>query len=589
MSDIRKLPKQLINQIAAGEVIERPASVVKELVENALDADASRIRVELEDGGKKRIQVTDDGAGIARDDLPLALTSHATSKITEPEQLRSIDTLGFRGEALASIASIADVTITSRPADREEGHRIHARGGDLDEADDASSPEGTRVDVKNLFFCTPARRKFLKNVGTELAHCTDTLTEFALAYPEVRFELEHDEKRIFTFPPTNTTLDRIRRLYSTDLAEQLIPLDETLDAGTASGYLSPPSLYRTNAKRIYFYLNGRSIESRDLYHAVMDAYEGLIPSKKKPVVFLFLDLDPGEVDVNVHPTKREVRFHRRFKLKDTLKERIRETVLEQTDAASAAGGLRETGVAPPSDDPSDDQKDDDVRRAIEDFFAERTEEKNGGDTGGIDAFRDDRSESTVSFHSSRKGFLQIHDMFVLEEVEDGVLVIDQHALHERVLYHDMHKRMKDQNIPRQRLLSPAVLEVSSVQKEEIMDMKPALKQIGLEVDDFGRGAVAVRSVPAPLSDRDPSQILSSTIEDVEEGVGAEGSHNQVDRLLRLLACHSAVKAGDPLEEEEIEELLRQRDQISSSHSCVHGRPTSLKLSVDELERRFERT
>ncbi len=581
MSRIQKLPKQLINQIAAGEVIERPASVVKELVENALDAEASKISVRLEEGGKKRIQVTDDGNGIDKEDLPLALKSHATSKIKEPEHLRSISTLGFRGEALASIASISEMTITSRPHNQESGHRIEARGGDVEDVEEASSPAGTRVDVRNLFFCTPARRKFLKNVGTELARCT----EFAIAYPQVRFELNHEGERVFTFPPADETLDRIRRLYSTDLANQLISFSEELEMGRAHGYLSPPSLYRPNAKRIYFYLNGRSIESRDLYHAVMDAYEGLIPSGKKPVVFLFLDLDPEEVDVNVHPSKREVRFHRRFKLKDALKEHIRGNVVEDAGTGSAAGGLKETNLQPGSDDTSN--KEDDVRRAIENFFSERSPDTDE-QREKFDAFRTDPDRKHSSFHTSNHGFLQIHDMFVLEEVEDGVLVIDQHALHERVLYQDMHERVKNQNIPHQRLLSPAVVEVSNLQKEKLMNLEPALKQLGLDVDDFGRGAVAVRSVPAPLSDRDPAQILSSTIEDVEEGVAESGSHNQVDRLLRLLACHSAVKAGDPLEEEEIEELLRRRDQVDTAHSCVHGRPTSLKLTVEELEKRFQR-
>jgi DNA mismatch repair protein MutL len=589
MSDIQELPDHLVNQIAAGEVIERPASAVKELVENALDARAERIQLELEEGGKKRIRITDDGEGIDREDLPLALKSHATSKIDRPEHLRSIDTLGFRGEALASIASVSDMTITSRPPDQESAYQIQAKAGDVQPVEETSAPEGTRVDVRNLFYCTPARRKFLKNVGTELAHCTDRLTEFAIAYPYVRFELEHDDERLFTFPPADSALDRIRRLYSSQLADQLIAVDEEIEMGRVRGYISPPSLHRPNAKRIYFYLNGRSIESRDVYHAVLDAYEGLIPSKKKPVVFLFLELDPSEVDVNVHPTKKEVRFHRRFKLKDRLEELLREQVLEVSSAASAAGGLRETDKTPADVDGSAG-KEDDVRQAIEDFFADRSSP--GDDAGDLnrqqfDAFRSGQAD-TISFKTSHRGFLQVHDMFILEEVEEGILVIDQHALHERVIYHEMHQRVQDQNIPRQRLLSPSVVEVSNVQKKAVEELQPVLKQLGLEVDDFGRGSVAVRSIPAPLSGRDPADILTSTIEDVEEGVGEDGSHSQVDHLLRLLSCHSAIKAGDAMEDEEIEELLRKREEVDTSHSCVHGRPTSLQLTIDELERRFLR-
>ncbi len=587
MGNIQKLPRILVNQIAAGEVIERPASVVKELVENSLDAGAEKIHVELEEGGKKRVRVTDDGSGISASDLPLAIRSHATSKIREPDELQAIDTLGFRGEALASICSVSDCTVTSRPPGSDTAHRIRSRGGDAEDVEEISAPEGTCVDVRNLFFCTPARRKFLKNVGTELGHCTDRITEFALAHPSVRFELDHDGERIFTLPAVADRLERIKRFYGSKLAEQLTDFEEETDLGRFSGLLGPPSLTRPNAKLIQFFLNGRSIQSRDLYSAVMDAYGDLVPSSKKPVVFLFLDLHADEVDLNVHPTKEEVRFRSRWKLRDQLKNAIQNTVLEESGAPSASGSLREPQLeAGGTRENGSNDKNENIRNAIEAFFEDREEsspvsEPAPSSTGVL--------SSNGQRQSGTNKYLQVHNTFIIEEIQDGILLIDQHALHERVIYHDLHQNVQENQMPSQKLLSPAVVELTGKQKRDVEQHTAALKQIGFEVEDFGRGTVAVRSVPAlPKQTSDPGELLLNTLDDLNEGVGEKGSHSEVDRVIRLISCHSAVKAGDELHQKEIKNLLDRRDQVETSHSCVHGRPTSLKLTLEDLEKRFLR-
>lgn len=468
--------------------------------------------------------------------------------------------------------------------------QIRVRGGEAEDLEETSAPPGTRVDVRNLFFCTPARRKFMKNTGTELGHCTDRATEFAISHPSIRFEVEHEGERMFTLPPVDTPRDRIGRFFGSDLAEKLVSFREETHFGTFHGYMGPPSLYRPNANRLYFFLNGRAIDSRDLYQSVLEAYSGMIPGRKKPVLFLFCDLDPDEVDVNVHPAKQEVRFRRRWKLRNTLTDRLRDRLESLKEPVTATGDLTETDLAPgrgPSTDAEEQQED--IRNAIESFFEDEdsdpTRTRNGSGSRGNDS---PGVPTSSGYRTTDRGFLQVHDMFLVEEVEEGLLVIDQHALHERIIFHDLHHRLEKDRIPRQKLLSPAVVDVTQVEKQVIDEKQPVLQQVGLEVEPFGRGTVAVRSMPAMLDNTRPDQLLLSTIEDLREGVGETESRNRVDRLLRLISCHSAVKAGDPLQEEEIEELLIRRKEVDTAHACVHGRPTSLKLSVEDLEKRFER-
>lgn len=587
MGTIEELPSVLVNQIAAGEVIERPSSVVKELIENALDADAEEVNVELKKGGKKYIRVEDDGTGIRFDDLELALKSHATSKIKKQEELQEIHTLGFRGEALASIASVSDLTLISRPEDADTAGKIRAKGGEIMDPEPMSAPPGTSVVVKNLFYHTPARKKFLKNVGTEFGRCTDVITSFALAHPSVRFEVDHNGNRVFTLPATDTPRDRIERFWSSNIADSLIEYTVDDELVTARGYISPPSLYRSNTKLMRFFFNGREIENRTLFTAVKNAYQGILPPKKYPVLFLFLRVPPKTVDVNVHPTKKEVRFRKKWKLRSLLEETLRETVLEQKSTPTIKGSLEEeqTGASNGIGENDSSATDERVKKAIDDFFRGR---ESTGDEGKTDPTEQTRRTTSVLPRERISKALQIHDSYIVQEVEDGIVLIDQHALHERIQYHKLHERLKNQNIPRQNLLTPAVVEVSSVLSETLEDVQQSLKQLGFEVESFGRNSVAVRSIPALLDGKAPGDLLTETLEDLQENVGENESHGEVDQILRLIACHSAIKAGDSLQPEEIENLLEQKQRIQTDHACVHGRPTTLKLTLEELEKRFHR-
>lgn len=592
MSKIQKLPEGLVNQIAAGEVIERPSSVLKELIENALDAQASTIRINLKKGGKKQIRVEDNGIGIPFEDLPLALESHTTSKISSQEQLKKIDTLGFRGEALASIAAVSDLTIISRPEEADLAGKIHSRGGETGKPEEISAPAGTTVDVKNLFYHTPARKKFLKNVGTEFGRCSDVITSFALAHPDIRFEVEHNGNRVFTLPECDTPRERIERFWSSNISDSLISFSLDESFVSARGYISPPSLYRTNTKLLRFFLNGRQIDDRTLFTAVKNAYEGILPPKKYPVVFLFLQLPPQEVDVNVHPTKKEVRFRRKWKLRSLLEEHIREIVLQNKQTPTIKGGLKEEDTLSSTEEHEENQETNQrVRKAIEDFFSDRDEstfkqEQPSPSHQTSSSSRDTRSNILTRQRTTRA--LQIHDSYILQEVEDGLLLIDQHALHERIQYHKLHHRIQKQGIARQNLLTPAVVDISPSLEKTLEEIQPSLKQIGFEIESFGRNSVALRSLPAILEGKDPSHLLTETLEDLENNIGADRSHGEVDQILRLMACHSAVKAGDSLQQEEIQHLLEQKQKLDTSHACVHGRPTTLKLSLEELEKRFHR-
>ena len=584
MGLIRVLPEHVVNKIAAGEVIERPASIVKELVENAIDAGAGRVFVEIEEGGVALVRVRDDGSGMSAEDLALAFRSHATSKLHDVEDVFEIATLGFRGEALPSIGSVADVTIRTRERGTSEGWTIRNRGGELSEVAPDGCPEGTRVEVRQLFFRTPARLKFLKTARTESGHVTETMARFALAFPEVGFELRSGGRVSLEAEPGESRLDRIERTLGRPLREAVIPFEVERDGIRLEGYAAPPSLARPDASGQRLFVNGRFVRDRRIAHAIKAAYRDLIPYGGQPVVLLFVDVDPRAIDVNVHPTKSEVRFREAGAVHDLVARAIREAVVGG-DLAPRVPAPRASASGPGS--AGDVARGERIGAAIEGFLAGATELREPPP-----AFRRSTSPLVAAGPAGGPagsgGFLQMHDTFVVVETFDGIEIVDQHALHERVLFDRLKARLAAGPLPSQRLLAPVVVELEGPDAARLSECAGALHRVGLLVEPFGPGAVAIQGVPQATRATDPEQLLRSVTALLAEDESGSDLDRVSDSLCDLIACKAAVKAGDHLPREQIEALLRDARGLEHGHTCPHGRPTTLKVTREQLERYFQR-
>jgi DNA mismatch repair protein MutL len=598
MGRIHRLDPALVNQIAAGEVIDRPASVVKELVENALDAGARRVLVEIEEGGRKLIRVSDDGTGIAPDDIPLAFAPHATSKIASAEDLFAVRTLGFRGEALASVASVSHLALVSRVRGAAEGASMEVRGGEAGPVKAAGAAEGTVAEVRNLFFNVPVRRGFLRSVSVEFSHVAEAMTRFALAHPGVRFELRHDGRVELALPPAEDPRPRIARFFGEDLAKGLL-VARSVDAPFPfTAWLAPPAFSRPGLQGLYVFLGGRFIRDKSVTHAVREAYRELVMEGRQPVAFLYLDLPPSEFDVNVHPTKIEVRFRNGWRLHDRLVEVLRAELVK-------ADLIPAVPVKPPAALPGYDPAR--VQGAILDFFS-----RAGGGApspspaafapappaGGEPAAAPGPAPAgPAGMPGSVPRRWQVHGRYIIEEVPDGIVVVDQHALHERVRLEAIRLQWEKDAIVRQRLLVPAVVELTPRDLPRLEECRAALESFGVEWEDFGENTVVIRTVPDFLRDADPARLLRDFLDEAAEAVerpeGAAGREaaaaGLVDEILHFLACRSAVKAGESLAPAEVDALLADRERLENAATCAHGRPVALRLTLADLERYFKRT
>jgi len=626
---IRPLPALLVNQIAAGEVIERPASVVKELVENAIDAGATRIDVEIEDGGRELIRVRDDGRGIPMEELALAVSPHATSKIEKQEDLDAISTMGFRGEALASIASVSRMTILSRTAEQEGAGRLDAEGAAIGEVMAAGGPVGTTVTVRNLFFNTPARRKFLRTAVTETSRIAEMVEAIALAHPRLGFTLTSNGRSKLDLPPDATPRRRALDILGGELEDQLLEVsaDFVEERGLSMwGLIGLPGIARGTANHQRLYVNGRPIRDRSLQHALKEAYRGLIEPGRYPTLLLFLEIDPRQVDVNVHPTKAEVRFRNQSAAHGAVLRVVRDR-LRQADLTPAydlnrgrsgwpaptfGSGLHgesdaATAVAPPppqrpitstSDfvdyfkrlDPT--QKGfvyTEVKQALADTGGESAgdESRESADRG------DDAADDAAMLPAIRRAaeILQLHSSYIVTQDERGLVIIDQHALHERVMFEKLMARVGERNLESQRLLMPEIVEVDRAMVERLDELRPLFVRIGVEAEAMGPASIAVHAFPSFLFERnvEAGPFLSELLErHIEEGFG-EDVEAALHEVLDMMACKAAVKAGDHLSDDELKELLRHRDAVERASNCPHGRPTTLRLSIDDLNRQFGRT
>jgi DNA mismatch repair protein MutL len=639
---IRVLPQLLVNQIAAGEVIERPASVVKELVENSLDGGASRIDVAVEEGGRRLIRVSDDGAGIAAGELALAVAPHATSKLAGPDDLSHIGTLGFRGEALASIASVSRLRLVSRARTGERvadaGAAIEASGQDVGAVKPCAAAPGTVVEVKELFFNTPARRKFLRAEATEFAQVSEILGRIAMAHPAAAFRLTHNRRVALELAEGQSRRERCLGVLGPELEDGLLEFElrelparglMAQDDGPPPrpalvwGLAGVPALARATAKFVNLYVNGRAIRDRNLMHAVREAYRGLMAPDKQPLAVVFLDMDPALVDVNVHPTKAEVRFREPSKVHGlvlaALRQRLLAADLTPTVALPAGRGFGGEDLELPGPgaatafDPAaggasqaTSQFVDYFRRmapAQKGFVYQQVREALAREAPQILAEEPQprlpvapQSDSPAAPAAAPPPLvLQVHNSYLVTQDADGILIIDQHALHERVMYEELRGRVLGRNLESQRLLMPVVVEVEAAGQALLESLHPLLERIGIEVQPIGPRQVAVHAFPTFLFDRnvDAADFLRELLDragddqlDVSSPTAAETALHEV---LDLMACKAAVKAGDYLPPEELSALLQSRDAVERSSNCPHGRPTSIRLTLRDLEKHFQRT
>ncbi|MCA8969641.1 MAG: DNA mismatch repair endonuclease MutL [Planctomycetes bacterium] len=608
MVNIRVLAPAVVSKIAAGEVVERPFSVLKELVENSIDAGATRIEIDLEEGGKSLLRIRDDGRGMSREDLELAFVQHATSKLLDVDDLDAIASLGFRGEALASIGSVSRARIVSREPNTSAAHEVRSEAGVISEVRPAAGPPGTLIEVRDLFYNVPARRRFLKTATAERARCVDVLTRAALAHRDTGFVL--NGARGVDLRSKETLSSRVASLFGRELAERGLDVAYEQAGIRVEGLAIDPDGARRDRSQQYLFVNGRPFQDASLAHAIREAYREYLMPGKHPVVFLFLGLDPARVDVNVHPTKAEVRFVEgrlvfsavRRALGAALATRSKRIVpraaaagvetpepvtgfpelprglfgddhgaskvgesrggarvqLAPSDVASGAGALPTSGSVPADAQPRDD--------------AEQTG-------------RSIRSEDNP-FRTVRR-FLVVRDLYILFETDDGFAVVDQHALHERVVYEKLLAAWRSGSVPVQRLLVPEVVELPVIDKELLLEHEEGLANAGVLVRDFGGSSIKVEGVPAALRRANARSLVEGLVAELRLGEVPREPHELLERF-HSRACRTAIMAGDRLTEPEIEDLLVAASKLEHPHNCPHGRPTVLSWSTGQLERFFKR-
>ena len=572
---IRILPPEIASQIAAGEVVERPASVVKELLENSLDAGARDISITVKGAGRQSIEVADDGFGIPVEELSLAVSRHATSKLHRAEDLFQISSLGFRGEALASIGSVSRLTITSSANDSRTGGRIRVEGGQVETVQPVGAPKGTVVRVEELFFNVPARLKFLKSDITERRHIDDLVTRYALAYPMVRFRLLQDGREVLHTSGNGNRREVLAALYGVDIARQMLEVLADYDKIKVTGFISPISLTRSNRREITFFVNGRWIQDGALTSALMQAYHTMLMVGRYPLAALFLDLPAQMVDVNVHPAKGEVRFREKDQVFSGVQRAVRRALLAYTPVPELS-----------------EQMDWALRRKTSALDVLNWGTSSGGQ-------RDAGFETEATFQPSNlqpstplqgvpllRLVGQVASAYLVAEGPDGLYLVDQHAAHERVLF-ERFMAQRDGTNPSQTLLQPVPVDFPPAGARLLGEQLPILRHLGFEVEEFGSNTFLVRAIPALLSGSDPKEALRVLVEEFEEDETPLG--NEIEAKVIARVCkRAAVKAGQNLSPEEQKALLRDLEACQSPRTCPHGRPTMIHLSVDLLERQFGR-
>ena len=606
---IRLLPEQLINQIAAGEVIERPASALKELVENAIDAGASRIDITLEEGGLAGLRVSDNGCGMSDADMALAVTRHATSKLAD-DDLLAISHFGFRGEALPSIASVAVLTMTSRPQGAEHGWQLAVSHGKPGEIQPAASDIGTQIEISDLFGSIPARLKFLKTRKTEAAQCLDVVKRLAMACPAIAFHLRDTGKNLLSLAaqPDNETgrQARLAALIGTGFAKEAVQIDATRQEVHLHGLAGLPTMNRPTTGQIYLFVNNRPVRDRQILGAVRAGYQDMLPRGRHPIVALFIDLPSSEVDVNVHPAKAEVRFRDSAKVRGlivgALSAALREAAMQATREGGEealrqfspslmpgiSGGQSSAGYSGYSGRPASAP----ARQYASQFQSPVSSAASGflNEASPQARYEPPEAEEGQALHAYPLGAAraQLHKTYILAETADGVCLIDQHAAHERLVMEKMKEQHLAGKIISQALLIPEIVELPADQIEALLQLEAPLQRLGLYIEGFGEGAVMVREIPALLSDAAIKPLIADVAEELVMLGGSSALEDKLGHILATMSCHNSVRAGRSLNQSEMNALLRQMEVTPAAGQCNHGRPTYVSLSLAELEKLFGR-
>ena len=615
MGKIAVLDENMVNMIAAGEVVERPASVVKELLENSIDAGATKIIVTIEDGGKKFISISDDGCGMDAGDLTKAFVPHATSKIKTSDDLGHIATMGFRGEALASIASVAQVKAVSRQADSLEAACIEFDCGKKTAVVPCSGGYGTTIEVRTLFYKLPARQKFLRTANTEMSHITEQFTRIALAHCELDLTLFHNGKELYRLLGGQSIRQRIAALLSEQIANAMIEFSSNERGLDVLALLGRPDAARATSDYQYVFLNGRFIKDKFISHAIKEAYRGLIEPGKYPVVFLFLKMPYTAYDVNVHPTKIEVRFDNanlvHSQVLGVLREKLLGTPLDavaQMPKTTSPDILNE----PVGVDAKDRRKQ--IAEAMAEFFKENKPTHSQQQFSyGRSATTENRSQKTEdgerrtenrvpisplpstsggchpSSLQSPKKFIQLHDSYIVAQIDEGFIIIDQHALHERILYEDLCRKIAEGNLESQRLLIPESFEVTAVQIQAMEQNNDLIAKLGIALEPFGPKAIAIQAFPSLLAKVSPVEFVQDLLDLLTDKRLSPDAERLLHEVLDMTACKAAIKAGQKLADAEIERLIADKEAIERASRCPHGRPTTITFSLDDLQKQFKRT
>lgn len=621
--NIRLLPQNLINQIAAGEVVERPASAVKELVENAIDAGASYIVVDIIDGGKDLIIVTDNGKGMNKDDLSLAVERHATSKLPKGD-LMAIATMGFRGEALPSLGAISRLSITSRTENDTHAWKITIEGGDKSEPQPASHPIGTRVEIKDLFFATPARLKFLKTTTTESNHITEIMERLALANPNIHFTLRDTKRTIFDFPKTDNVLERLTQIYGKEFKENTVFVLGERDDYKIEGYVGLPTYNRNAGTMQQFFVNKRSVKDKILSHALRLSYHDLLARDRFPIAFLYLTIPNREVDVNVHPAKNEVRFLDTGLVRGLMISSIKAALHQHGHQSApivtdfALSKFKQEPINAKQETPKFVEK----QNGASNFFSTskfETPKTSVQESFKLNTFRapsivtkndiyavsikEDEEEivqfklndSAEPISSDSKDDMklgrplaQLHQNYILCQTNDGFLLVDQHAAHERIRYEQLKNDLLSQKLPRQALLIPEIIELSIQEKELLLNAQDHLESLGLKIESFGDAAIILRETPAILGEINAQKLIFDIIDELKT---LEEPLHLIEKILDILstyACHHSVRAGQKLSISEMNHLLRDMEKTLFSGQCNHGRPTYIELTLNDIEKLFGR-
>jgi DNA mismatch repair protein MutL len=617
------LSSQLVNQIAAGEVIERPASVVKELIENSLDASAANIEITVEEGGRKLIRVQDNGTGILPEDLQLAIESHATSKLRTAEELACVNTLGFRGEALASMAAVSRLEITSRPAGSDFGAKIVCDAGRFSDVQPVGCPPGTAVSVENLFYNTPARRKFLKSDSAEIASISEAVMRAAIANPNTAFGLFHNGRKVFRVPEADSVIERIAALYGREVADALLHAEGAAEDAQVIALAGSPSQSRATGRMEFFFVNGRPVRDRGLQFSVREAFEGYLPAGRHPIVFLFISADGGSVDVNVHPAKAEVRFRNAREI-HALSRRILRGVLEKNARGGGAVAIEQSLL---DDVPPHPGRRERIERLVGQYIhrerARAAEQaafgfpktkqhfdpgaRSSGGAGGAESVPtanismpqapvqaeigeiEPAGIGQAELGEFADNFFQVHNSYIILETSRGISIIDQHALHERILFEELRDKYGRSKLETQRLLIPEVLELDAAMREVLESNRELMESFGFEISDFGPMAVSISTIPQILERAKAADLVADLLDELKDAPeAADAESSAITRLLKRMSCRAAVKAGTRLSRGEILALLEKQSEHTGIFTCPHGRPTTISLTLEDLEKQFNR-